>query len=302
MISVKIVSKLIYEHKNIVVGSCLRSILFAFNNNYPIVFASVNRPFRFDHLTPEQLYPNLKIPNFNSTIKTFDGDIDLGLPKELLWERLMFLLSINSKVPLSNMIHNMRNIDKTINCYNEYSKIAEIRYEKCFYFGDDNAHGFVSKKNLAGKNFICYDWIAFNRGGKHEIDYIRTDDDFVSQVWFYPSDRIDGKTAVKDACVVSFLSEADLLDFNYSETMARFKLVHEMEARGMKGTLNGYGPNGKPKYYKFRTTSIARTKNQRADKNKPKSNHIEIPSCSEETLLQDLQKSSLAPNLFLRWL
>ena len=266
------------------------------------MFTSANRPFRFEYLEPEQLYPNLKIPDFNSTIKTFKGYKNLGLPKELLWERLMFLLSMSSRIPLSNLPHSMRNIDKTISCYNEYSKIAEIRYEKCFYFGDNNAHGFVSKKSLAEKKFICYDWIAFNKGGKHEIDYIKTGDNFVNQVWFYPSDRIDGKTSVKDACVVSFLNESELLDFNYSETMARFKLVHEMETRGMKGTLNGYGPNGKPKYYKFRTTSIARTKNQRTDKIKPKSKYIEIPSRSEEDLLQDLQKSSLASNLFLRWL
>ena len=44
----------------------------------------------------------------------------------------------------------------------------------------------------------------------------------------------------------------------------------------MKGKFNGYGQNGKPKYYKFRTSSIARTKRQCADKQKPEAKNIKI--------------------------
>ena len=33
-----------------------------------------------------------------------------------------------------------------------------------------------------------------------------------------------------------------------------------MEKRGMKGLLSSYGPNGKPKHYKFKTSTIARQK------------------------------------------
>jgi hypothetical protein len=295
-------SKLIYEYENIVVGSSLTAALFAFKNGYPMVFTEADRPFRFDFLEPNNIYENLKIPATSKEINTFSGVKQVGVPKEILWERLMFLLSMDSKIPLSNLCNSIRNIDGTIGCFNEYSKIAELKYVNCFYFGDNNANGFVSKKDLAEKQFLCYDWIAFNRGGKHEIDYIETDDEFVKQIWFYPSDRIDGNTAVKDACAVSVLSESDMLDFNYSETMARFKLVHEMEARGMKGKFNGYGPNGKPKYYKFRTTSIARTKHQRANSIKPQSEHVKIPQVSEEDLLENLQQTQLDTNRFLRWL
>lgn len=267
-----------------------------------MVFTEADRPFRFDFLKPDDSYENLKITNITRDISSFAGVRQVGMPKSLLWERLMFLLSMDSLIPLSNLCNTIRNDDNSISCFNEYSKIAELRYDKCFYFGDNNANGFVSKKDLAEKKFVCYDWVAFNRGGKHEIDHITTDDKFVKEIWFYPSDRIDGKTAVKDACAVSFLSESDMLDFNYSETMARFKLVHEMESRGMKGKFNGYGPNGKPKHYKFRTTSIARTKHQRANSIKPQSENIEIPQVCEEGLLQDLQQTKLDTNRFLRWL
>ena len=296
------IDKLIHENENIVVGSSLTAALFAFENKYPLYFTNAERPFRFDHLEVGQDFDNLKIPSSIKVVKSFDGQQTLGIPKHILWERVMFLLSLDSKTPLSNLCSTIRNNGDSISCFNDYSKICEIKYETCYYFGDTNASGFVRKKGLAESKFMCYDWIAFNRGGKHEIDYIKTNDKFVNEVWFYSSDRIDGNTAVKDACVVSELSESEMLDFDYSETMARFKLIHTMESNGMKGKFNGYGQNGKPKYYKFRTSSIARTKRQCADKQKPESKNIKIPSISEKDLLQSLQHAKLGSDLFLRWL
>ena len=63
----------------------------------------------------------------------------------------------------------MREIDNRIVCSNEYSKIAEIEFGTCHYFGDHFAHDFVTEKRLAEEEYVCYDWVAFNRGGKHKI-------------------------------------------------------------------------------------------------------------------------------------
>ena len=234
---------------------------------------------------------------------TFSGELQVGTPKELLWERLLFLLAIDSKIPLSNLASKIRkNSDNSLSCFNDYSKIADFKFNTCHYFDDSNIEGLSLKKTVAEKKYICYDWIAFNRGGKHDIDYIQTEDDFVNEIWFYPSDRIDGATQVKDACVVSYLNEREISDFNYSETMARFKMVHEMESKGMKGKFNGYGANGKPKHYKFRTTSIYRQKSEQRNQHKPKSACFEIPKNSEKDMLQNLPEASLAYDRFLRYL
>ena len=107
-------SKLIYEYENIVVGSSLTAALFAFKNGYPMVFTEVDRPFRFDFLEPNNIYENLKIPATSKEINTFSGVKQVGVPKEILWERLMFLLSMDSKIPLSNLCNSIRNIDGTI--------------------------------------------------------------------------------------------------------------------------------------------------------------------------------------------
>ena len=141
------------------------------------------------------------------------------------------------------------------------------------FWGQECYSGFVEQKGLDEDRYICYDYIAFNRGGKHEVDYLYTGDDFVREIWFYSSDRIDGNTPVKDACAVSILNKEQYLDFDYSQTMARFKTVARNGiSRGMKGTFaHDYTTAGNPKHYKFRTTSLFREQasNQMNSSRKP---------------------------------
>jgi hypothetical protein len=220
----------------------------------------------------------------------------------MLWERLLFLLSLDGKAPLSNMCHSIRYDGKSAVCSNEYSKIMEFKFDRCHYYGDESSLGFIKEKPLALDDYTCYDYIAFNKGGKHEIDYIKTEDKWVSEIWFYPSDRIDGATSVKDACVVSRLSKAQLTMFEYSETMTRFKLVSEMESRGMKGVFNGYTTSGKPKHYKFKTTHTRReVQNTEVSETGTQANIICAPQL-EKDLLAELPHSILAYDRFLKHL
>ncbi len=242
---------MIIEHRDIVVGSSLDAVVFSFNNRFPIFFSDIERPFRFDFLEHDLDLSFLKIPNEKNILTSFEGDEEVGIKKEVLWERLLFLLSLDGNVPTSNLCTNIRHDSSSITCFNEYAKIAEVRYER--------VHDFTNKN--AGDKLLCCDWVAFNSGGKHNIDLIQTEDDFVNKIWFYPSDRICGNTKVKDACAISRISRDTIDDFDYSETMARFKIVKEMEKRGMKGLLSSYGPNGRPKHYKFKTSTITRQKN-----------------------------------------
>ena len=290
-----------FGYDKVVIGSSLNAALFAFNNNYPLFFAEENRPFRFDYLPSGQDLTCLKLGDQAKSLTTF-GDVKLvGQPKELLWERLLFLLSLDGKIPLSNLCHSMRWDGERVVCSNEYSKIMEFKFNECYYFGDTNSIGFATQKELDEDIYICYDYIAFNKGGKHEIDHIRTNDDFVSEIWFYPSDRIDGNTPVRDACAISILSNKELLDFDFSETMARFKIVHEMEKRGMKGPFAyGHTTAGNPKHYKFRTTSIRRETHKQTNEFEPSHNSIKIPQIIAQDLLKDLPQGSLAYSRFLR--
>lgn len=292
---------MVLEYDKIVVGSCMSAVLFAFNNNYPIFFTTPFRPFRFSYFDSTVNFDCLKIISTVKSLTTLDGQNEVGVPKELLWERLLFLLSLDGKVPLSNLCHNIRYDGERMVCSNDYSKIMEVKFNNCYYFGDTGTTGFVRQKSLDEDNYICYDYIAFNSGGKHAVDFIHTGDDFISEIWFYSSDRIDGNTPVRDACAVSKLTGSQLMEFDHSETMARFKVIHEMETRGMKGTFaHDYTTAGNPKHYKFRTTSIRRETYKQRNREEPQSKSVEVAQYCEKSLLQDLPQGCMVYNRFLR--
>ena len=288
---------MVFEYDSVVVGSSLSALLFAYINDCVVLFAETQKPFRFDYLNVDA--NPLKIPTCNKSLTTFEGKLQKGIQKQILWDRLFFLLSVNGKIPLSNMCSKLRYDGRSIVCSNDYSKILEVVFNRCHYFGDKDSEGFVLKNTLDEDSYLCYDYIAFNSGGKHEIDYIHTGDDFVSEIWFYSSDRIDGNTPVRDACAVSKLSKQQLLDFDYSETMARFKVLKTMKDKGMKGKPNGYTEKGTLRHYDFRTTSIRRETSGIRNRFRAASPDIKIEVENEKGLLGLLQNARVPSDRLL---
>jgi len=289
-----------FEYENIVVGSSLSALIFAYVNEYPVFFTDANIPFRFDFLSPN--HTPIGVPCEAKTLLSFDDEMKVGTRKQILWDRLYFLLSLKGLTPLSNLCKTIRCNDNSIICLNEYSKIFEASFIDCHYFGDSNAAGFVRKNKLDEHSYVCYDYIAFNSGGKHEIDFIHTDDDFISEVWFYSSDRIDGNTPVRDACAVSKLTESQLIDFDYSETMARFKVLKIMKDNGMRGKLSGYTKKGTPRHYDFRTTSIRREIHRCPNGLRAEGHNIKVKTDSEESMLRLLSNVQSPSDRFLELL
>ena len=288
------------KYENIVVGSSLSALIFAYTNQYPVFFTQADIPFRFDFLSPN--HTPIGIPCEAKTLLSFDDEMNIGTRKQVLWDRLYFLLSLRGLIPLSNLCRTIRCNEKSITCLNEYSKIFETFFDRCHYYGDPGASGFVRKNKLDEHSYMCYDYIAFNSGGKHEVDFIHTDDDFISEIWFYSSDRIDGNTPVRDACAVSKLTESQLLDFDYSETMARFKVLKIMKDNGMRGKLSGYTKKGTPRHYDFRTASIRRETCRRRNGLTPENYNIKINTDSEERMLRLLSNVQGSSDRFLELL
>ena len=289
-----------FEYENIVVGSSLSALIFAYVNEYPVFFTDVNVPFRFDFLSPS--HTPIGVPCEAKTLLSFDDEMKVGTRKQVLWDRLYFLLSLKGLTPLSSLCRTIRCNDNSIICLNEYSKILEASFVDCHYFGDSNAAGFVRKNKLDEHSYVCYDYIAFNSGGKHEIDFIYTDDDFISEVWFYSSDRIDGNTPVRDACAVSKLTGSQLVDFDYSETMARFKVLKIMKDNGMRGKQSGYTKKGTPRHYDFKTTSIRREIRRCPNGLRAENHNIKVKTDSEESMLRLLSNVQSSSDRFLELL
>ena len=242
-----------FEYKNIVIGSDLRSMLYAYNNQYPIFYTQQNKPHVFDFLNTDN-------SNQDFMFKSFDKTYKFGKQKVEIWEKLFFLLSMQGLLPLANMCNTIRYDNEKLICSSEYSKLCEIYFDKCYYFGDQNTFKLVKLKEKENVRYKIYDNIAFTSGGKHNIDYFETSDNFVHKVWFYSSDRICGNTGVKDAYVLSILTDEQLSDPSHTETISRFKLMSHMKENGLKGKFNGYNKHGTPRFYNFKTHTISRSR------------------------------------------
>ena len=59
--------------------------------------------------------------------------------------------------------------------------------------------------------------------------------------------------------MLSILTDEQLRDNSFTQTMTAFKLIDLMKSNGMRGKFNGYTKTGTPRYYNFRTSNIDRT-------------------------------------------
>ena len=70
---------------------------------------------------------------------------------------------------------------------------------------------------------------------------------FVKDIYFYKSERIDGDHKKKDLVAVSYLNKEQIQLFDYSDTIARFKVQSLMKEAGIVGARNGTSEDGSQK-------------------------------------------------------
>ena len=104
----------------------------------------------------------------------------------------------------------------------------------------------IPKKQM--DEYIVIDWVDVKSGMIHSYDYMETEDNFIKEIYFYPSLRIDGASDKKDLVALSYMNKEDLNDFDYADTMAKFKILKLMKEAGIRGARNGRDQNNPEKY------------------------------------------------------
>jgi hypothetical protein len=131
-------------------------------------------------------------------------------------------------------------------------------------FDDHNVYGLpLIKERKIGKSRVL-DWFDVRSGMEHEHDLLETKDEFIREVIFYPSDRFGNQASGrirKDLVAVSFLEDHQLKDFEYSDTMARFKILQMMKDAGIRGARNGRDVNN-PEVYRYYSPKIEATQRE----------------------------------------
>lgn len=275
------------HYEQIVVGSSLRALLFAGLHELPVFFTKPDKPKPFELFPPLVDLSSFGLENTLRIWQTPEGEYQTGDYKIYLWEHLLFVLGLKGLAPFSDMCFSLRLDEDCLTGYSEYAKLRSVDFDICHYFDDRGRYNFLPSKNVKPE-YEVYDRIAFMRGGKHKYDLIRTTDNFCDSIWFYPTPRVDGKTSIKDACVVSILSEEQVDNFDFSETMARLTTLETMKDLGLRGPKNGYQEDGRPRYRSFKTETINRKKFLSSPPIWIETDTIKAPKISEERLLAQL--------------
>ena len=224
----------VYDWDNIVIGADLRSLLYAINNNYILVFTNPVPPFRFDALDQD----------IDTTKLGFHEDAEVT---ELeAWEQAFLYAGLMGLCPMSARAENIRVKEHTLVITTKNQRVVKANFKKLIVFDDTQLKNLPNIKKQEKERNRVIDWFNVRYGCRHNWECLYGNDDFISSLHFYPTDRSDNKT-LKDAVAVSYLTDRQLENIDYSEYMARFKVEDIMKTAGIKGPINGYR-DSKPIY------------------------------------------------------
>jgi len=259
--------------EEVVIGGGLGALAYAYSKNATLIRAADNGPPPFDFFEPDLDLSLFFFPATTFELKTNTDVRTVGIPKLALWERLSYLMSVSGKLPFSNKVKSIR-VDpdqRKILVVASGNSSMKVDYTKLRIFDDTELHGLEphelynfekgqSANFLPPKKFKILDWFNVRSGCKHKYDYFHIDDDFVKEIYFYPSERLDGKHNLKDLVAVSYLTRDQLNDVEYSDTYARFKILALMKENGIRGSRNGRDQKypEKYKYYAVRIEATTR--------------------------------------------
>lgn len=238
-----------YEHETIVIGGGLNALLYSFFTGYPCICIEPLPPFRFDWCPDGHNFSFLHTESKSC---------------RLAWERLMFVMGLGGQLPMTNRASAANIQDNLLKVTTTNSRLGRFEFEKLVIFDDTRVSGLPLIKERHKGKYRVLDWFDVRSGMEHEHDVFETDSDFIKTVHFYPSDRFgeQKKSRIrKDLVAVSYLDQEQLDDFDYSDTMARFKILDMMKKAGIKGARNGrdtYNPN----LYRYYSVKIEPTQRQ----------------------------------------
>tara|TARA_R110000824_G_scaffold26970_1_gene92127 strand:- start:838 stop:1755 length:918 start_codon:yes stop_codon:yes gene_type:complete len=297
-----------FEVERIVVGSTPSALLYAYCNDLPVLSSNVRLPSFIEVFNADDDLTPFGIDNPTTILETANEPKLIGTLHVDLWRHLLFFLSLAGNIPMSDKCFSLRfEGENVIKAITNNSRFARFRFEEAIVFDDEGLHGLPNKMiKQAEEKYKVVDWMDIKSGMRQKLDYFKTGDDFVDEIFLYPSDRIDGENfSLKDAVAISYLDGGQLQKFEFSDTYVRFKTLKIFKEAGMKGAANGRCTKNpeKTKYYalKIETTQRERYKLERnlyEDTEKIKFNYQSLDDLLKEAPKENSQPRKLQKQLF----
>ena len=250
-----------FKYKNIVIGNSVAALLYAFKNDYVVIFNANNKPSSFDFFPPSYNFEKINLASAQISFMSNVGEVLMGYPKLHIWQHLCYTMSLSGQIPFSDRVTSIRVVgkEKVLKVFSERSKMFRVEFDELHIFDSENVEG-VEKMEPESRIYRVEDKISVRSGCKHDLDYLKYKNNFVKEIFFYPSDRIEGNhTNIKALVAISYLTEDQLGDINYSDTYVRMYVKKKMEEAGIGGAKNGKNPNypaSSPEPFKYLSVKL----------------------------------------------
>ncbi len=289
------------NHDKIIIGSSLEALAYSYLTNTPFVSTRTIAPYFFERFDPDLDLTVFNFKNEIKNLKTNKSPLEVGSLKLPLWEKLYFYLNLSGLCIKSNNVSSLRIQDGILKISTSNARLIKASYNKLIIFDDYNLHG-LPPPTLSDSRCAVYDWFDVKSGMKHDYDLVYSENDFVREIIFYPSQRIDGKHNLKDAVGVSYLNKKQLEDFEYSDINARFKTLYMMKEVGIRGARNGRDVNDKTKYkyYSVKLETVSRAVKFSQNLYDSSDDMVFIYSSLRDIIKQNTAKKCYAANLARR--
>ena len=153
--------------------------------------------------------------------------------KKLVWGLLYYKLMMDGKIIGGDYVNAVR-IDKDeiiVACKNNI--INKTTYDKVTLFDDENIIGLPDQKEEVDQFIVTDTMMSVSFVFKDTAFTLKTGDDLVAEIHIH-KDYINSPAKI---AVVSNLNKKQLHDFNFSDTMAKFKTETILKDLGFTGNF-----------------------------------------------------------------
>lgn len=215
---------------SLVIGSSVESVMYAFLSDSYFIPTSHHGPMFYE-----------------------DSDFRVlpFLRKDELWSRMNLVMSLCGRLLFYENIESLSIVDRNIKIVSSEG-VRKYNFGSCRVFDSTILKTENQIKKPKQHLYVVYDDFELsNLGSKHlHLEPKHSHEDLAKKINYYTSSRVDGANYVTDCVVESNLSKEQLLNFEYSDTMARFCVERHLTSIGVYGNIMGKYKNGKYKYRK----------------------------------------------------
>ncbi len=204
------------------------------------------------------------------------------------WPKLNLMIGLLSKLLSFENLQAIR-LDHNQLKISAQNMTYKYEFDQCYIFNSTGVQLDNNIINAHPRTFLVLDDFELSNLGpqRSEIASIVGEQGFAREVHFYCSSRVDGATYITDCVVESELTQEQINDFDYSDTIARFVVERHLASVGVYGRFMKYYKSGKPKYRKPKVRHVKRLIYPKDNNIYEDTHHVKMVSLSMEEIIEE---------------